>query len=190
MTTGLIVCLLALAVAAGSGAVWRARNGRLRDPRGAAAATRDPGQPQAARSAGGQAAAAAGHAAAGGHAAGQRAPAAAAMAAGPASSPSRLTAGEIGQPLGPRATLVQFSTSFCAPCRATRRVLSEVAGMIDGVEHVEIDAESRLDLVRRLDVRRTPTVLVLGPDGQVAKRASGQPRKTDVIAAIGLVSRG
>jgi thiol-disulfide isomerase/thioredoxin len=96
-----------------------------------------------------------------------------------------LTGAELGLPLGQRATLVQFSTAFCAPCRATRRTLAEVAGMVDGVAHVEIDAESHLDLVRRLDIRRTPTVLVVGPDGRITKRASGQPRKADVIAAVG-----
>jgi thiol-disulfide isomerase/thioredoxin len=99
-----------------------------------------------------------------------------------------LTSVELGLPLGQRATLVQFSTAFCAPCRATRRILAEVAGMVDGVAHVEIDAESHLDLVRRLDIRRTPTVLVVGPDGRVAKRASGQPRKADVISAVGELS--
>jgi thiol-disulfide isomerase/thioredoxin len=99
-----------------------------------------------------------------------------------------ITGAELGLPLGQRATLVQFSTAFCAPCRSTRQILAEVAGMIDGVAHVEIDAESRLDLVRRLDIRRTPTVLVVGPDGRIAKRASGQPRKADVIAAVGDVS--
>ncbi len=99
-----------------------------------------------------------------------------------------LTSAELGLPLGQRATLVQFSTAFCAPCRATRRILAEVAGMVDGVAHVEIDAESHLDLVRRLDIRRTPTVLVVGPDGRIAKRASGQPRKADVIAAVGDLS--
>ncbi len=98
-----------------------------------------------------------------------------------------ITRAELGAPLGTKATLVQFSTAFCAPCRATRRILAEVAGMTGGVTHVEIDAEARLDLVRRLDVRRTPTVLVLGPDGRIAKRASGQPRKADVIAALGEV---
>ena len=98
-----------------------------------------------------------------------------------------LTAAELGGPLGGRATLVQFSTAFCAPCRATRVVLADVAGLVDGVTHVEIDAESRLDLVRRLDIRRTPTVLVLGPDGRIARRGSGQPRKADVIAALGEV---
>ena len=103
----------------------------------------------------------------------------------PAANPGpMITSAELGLPLGERATLVQFSTAFCAPCRATRRILAEVAGMTDGVAHVEIDAESHLDLVRRLDIRRTPTVLVVGPDGRIAKRASGQPRKADVIAAL------
>jgi hypothetical protein len=60
--------------------------------------------------------------------------------------------------------------------------------MVDGVVHVEIDAESRLDLVRRLDVMRTPTTFVLGPDGLITHRASGQPRKADVIAALGAVA--
>lgn len=97
----------------------------------------------------------------------------------------RLTAAEIGGPLGERATLVQFSSAFCSPCRATRRTLGEVAEMVDGVVHVEIDAEAHLDLVRRLSILKTPTVLVLAADGTVVRRAAGQPRKADVIAALG-----
>ena len=100
--------------------------------------------------------------------------------------PRRLTSDDLGRPLGERATLLQFSSAFCAPCRATRRILADVAGMTDGVAHVEIDAESHLDLVRELNVLRTPTVLVLGADGRIVSRGSGQPRKPDVIAAIGL----
>jgi thiol-disulfide isomerase/thioredoxin len=96
-----------------------------------------------------------------------------------------LTGEDIGAELGERATLVQFSTAFCQPCRATRRILDEVADMVGGVAHVEVDAESRLDLVRRLDIMRTPTVLVLDASGRVVRRASGQPRKPDVIAAVG-----
>ncbi|MFF2813740.1 thioredoxin family protein [Streptomyces sp. NPDC058000] len=98
---------------------------------------------------------------------------------------ARLDAAEIGAELGERATLVQFSSAFCQPCRATRRVLTDVAGMVDGVAHVEIDAEDRLELVRRLEVRSTPTVLVLDGHGAIVRRAVGQPRKVDVIAALG-----
>lgn len=107
--------------------------------------------------------------------------------AGTGSSDDRplLTADDLGESLGERATLVQFSTAFCQPCRATRRVLAGVAEDVEGVAHVEIDAESRLDLVRRLSVKRTPTVLVLDAAGRVVRRASGQPRTVDVVAALG-----
>ncbi|RZB19914.1 thioredoxin [Streptomyces sp. F001] len=97
----------------------------------------------------------------------------------------RLGAAELGAELGERATLVQFSSAFCAPCRATRRILDEVAGLVPGVTHVEIDAEAHLNLVRALDILKTPTVLVLDADGRVVRRATGQPRKADVIAALG-----
>jgi thiol-disulfide isomerase/thioredoxin len=107
-----------------------------------------------------------------------------------ADSPSRdgaLTEADLGSKLGERATLVQFSTAFCAPCRPTRQILAQVAGMVDGVRHVEIDAAQRLDLVRRLRVNSAPTILVLDPDGAIVKRAVGLPRKADVIAALGTV---
>lgn len=97
----------------------------------------------------------------------------------------RLGVAELGQGLGERATLVQFSSAFCAPCRATRRVLTEVARMVPGVAHVEIDAEERLELVRELEILKTPTVFVLDADGRIVRRATGQPRKADVIAALG-----
>lgn len=97
----------------------------------------------------------------------------------------RLGAAELGGALGERATLVQFSSAFCAPCRATRRLLGEVAAMVPGVTHVEIDAEAHLDLVRELEILITPTVLVLDASGRVVRRAAGQPRKADVIAALG-----
>jgi thiol-disulfide isomerase/thioredoxin len=102
-----------------------------------------------------------------------------------AESPDRLTAADLDGALGERATMLQFSSAFCAPCRATRRVLSEVETMVEGVRHIELDAESHLDLVRRLDILRTPTVLVLDSTGAIVTRASGQPRKADVIAALG-----
>ncbi|WP_353940786.1 thioredoxin family protein [Streptomyces sp. HUAS MG91] len=92
---------------------------------------------------------------------------------------------QLGAELGERATLVQFSSAFCAPCRATRRVLGDVAELVPGVSHIEIDAEARLDLVRAVGVVRTPTVLVLDAHGREVRRAAGQPRKADVIAALG-----
>jgi thiol-disulfide isomerase/thioredoxin len=110
--------------------------------------------------------------------------------AGAGRSASVLTAADLGSALGEQATLLQFSTAFCAPCRPTRQMLARVAGMVDGVAHVEIDAAARLDLARRLHVTSTPTVLVLGPDGAVVTRAVGQPRQADVLAALGTLVGG
>ena len=93
--------------------------------------------------------------------------------------------------LGRTATFVQFSSAACAPCRATARVLDEVSASSDGVAHIEIDAEQRLDLVGELGITRTPTVLVLDSSGVVRSRMVGAPRRQDVLAALsGLAAVG
>jgi thiol-disulfide isomerase/thioredoxin len=91
---------------------------------------------------------------------------------------------ELGENLGEKATLLQFSSAFCAPCRATRRVLADVAGVVPGVAHVEVDAEHHLEAVRRLGVARTPTTLVLDAQGREVSRAAGAPRKEQVLTAL------
>lgn len=102
----------------------------------------------------------------------------------------RLTPHQIGVPLGDDVTLVQFSSAFCSPCRATKALLADVASRETGVVHVEIDAESHLDLVRELDIMRTPTVLVLDGSGVVVRRASGLPRRDQVVATLTAVRSG
>jgi thiol-disulfide isomerase/thioredoxin len=92
----------------------------------------------------------------------------------------------LGVTAGERATLLQFSTAFCAPCRATRTVLADVARTVAGVNHIEVDAEAHLELVRRLRIRRTPTVLVLDGRAREISRASGAPPgRAAVLAALG-----
>ncbi len=86
--------------------------------------------------------------------------------------------------LGERATLVQFSSAFCAPCRVTRRTLAEVTELVPGVVHLEIDAENHLQLVRDLDVRRTPTTLVLDGRGREVTRAAGAPTRDQVLSTL------
>ena len=98
---------------------------------------------------------------------------------------SRLTAEQLQAPsLGERATLVQFSSAFCRPCVATRHLLGDVAGKVPGVRHVEVDAESHLDLVRTLGIASTPTTLLLDRGGVVRRRAVGVPRRDQVLAAL------
>ncbi|HEX6683333.1 MAG TPA: thioredoxin family protein [Candidatus Limnocylindrales bacterium] len=89
-----------------------------------------------------------------------------------------------------KITLLQFSSAFCAPCRATRVVCAEVARTTPGVVHVEVDAESRLDTVRALGIRRTPTVLVISPDGEVLARVQGRLTLAQVRGAIAQATAG
>ena len=102
--------------------------------------------------------------------------------------PGVLDGTDIAHTLGERATLLQFSSAFCAPCRATRRVLGEVADLVPGVAHVEIDAEHHLELVRRLGILRTPTTLVLDAGGREITRAGGTPRRDEVMATLARVA--
>ena len=157
--TGVVVLVVALVAATAFGLWWRRTSGRVVDTRASASVPgvemAQPGEPPAD------------------------------IVAEPPGVPGggrgEARAGRTGE----RVTMVQFSSAFCQPCRATRRILEEVAVVVPGVAHVEIDAEHHLDLVRELDVRRTPTVLFVDAAGVVRKQASGQPRKADVIAALG-----
>ncbi len=81
-------------------------------------------------------------------------------------------------------TLVQFSAPVCAPCRAARRVLADVAARLDGVAVREVGVDEHLDAARELDVWRTPTVLVVDAAGRVVRRAAGVPDRDDLIAAL------
>lgn len=98
---------------------------------------------------------------------------------------SLLEATPWAEELGESFTLLQFSSAFCAPCRVTRRVLEDVAGVVPGVQHIEVDAEHHLDLVRRLGILRTPTTLILDARGTEVTRATGAPTKQQVLGALG-----
>jgi thioredoxin-like negative regulator of GroEL len=81
-------------------------------------------------------------------------------------------------------TVVQFSTAFCGPCRTTRARLQHLQTTRPGLAYVHVDAESHLDEVRELDVRRTPTLFYLGRDGQLIGRSSGAPRPDELTALV------
>lgn len=104
-----------------------------------------------------------------------------------APSDNGLSASVIGGELGTRATLVQFSSAFCTPCRATRTLLENVVADLADVRHVEIDAETNLELVRKLDIRSTPTTLILNHAGIEVGRAVGAPKRDQVLAALAAI---
>jgi thiol-disulfide isomerase/thioredoxin len=81
-------------------------------------------------------------------------------------------------------TVVQFSTAFCGPCRATRARLQQLQRTRPGLAYVHVDAESHLDEVRALDVRRTPTLFYLDRAGRLLGRSSGAPRPDELTALV------
>ncbi|UOY00916.1 TlpA family protein disulfide reductase [Blastococcus sp. PRF04-17] len=88
------------------------------------------------------------------------------------------------QPGAAALTVVQFSTAFCAPCRATKARLQQLQATRPSLAVVHVDAESHLDEVRELDVRRTPTLFYLDRDGRVLGRSSGAPQAEELTALV------
>ena len=99
----------------------------------------------------------------------------------------QLTAETLGEALGSRATMVQFSSAFCTPCRATHSLLSQMVLTMDDVKHIQVDAESHLELVRELDIRSTPTTIFINKDGIEVGRAAGTPKREQVLAALAAI---
>lgn len=96
----------------------------------------------------------------------------------------QISAAEIGTAFGRRATVVQFSTTFCSSCRAAKALISDVVSKRDDVKYVEIDAESNLELVRKLNIKSTPTTIFIDATGFEIARAVGAPKRGQVTAAI------
>ena len=92
---------------------------------------------------------------------------------------------ELGvRPADADLTVVQFSTAFCGPCRATRARLQQLQTTRPGLAYVHVDAESHLDAVRALGIRRTPTLFHLDRSGALVGRSSGAPRPADLTALV------
>lgn len=81
-------------------------------------------------------------------------------------------------------TLVQLSTTFCAPCRHTRVLLSDLASRTSGLHHAEIDLTERPELARELSVLRTPTTLAIDGSGRELLRVGGVPKRDSLLAAL------
>ena len=85
---------------------------------------------------------------------------------------------------GRRVTLLQLSTTFCAPCRHTRILLADLASRTGGLRHVEVDLTHHPEWSTPLGVHETPTTLVLDAAGQELFRVSGVPRRGALAEAL------
>ena len=91
---------------------------------------------------------------------------------------------EFGGKYGSRLTILQFSTTFCSECRTAKSIVKDVVKDSKDITYVEVDAESNLDLVRRVDIRSTPTTIFLDSKGFEIARAKGAPKRGQLIKAI------
>ncbi|TAM67704.1 MAG: thioredoxin [Microbacteriaceae bacterium] len=85
---------------------------------------------------------------------------------------------------GSRATLLQFSTEFCSPCRATHRLLGELAAERPGVGHLDVDLTEHPELATRFHILQTPTTLLLDASGTVQARIGGAPRSDELVTRL------
>ncbi|MFD8499408.1 TlpA family protein disulfide reductase [Amycolatopsis sp. NPDC059657] len=81
-------------------------------------------------------------------------------------------------------TLVQISTTFCAPCRHTRAILSNLAEKTEGLRYVDLDVTEQPEVAHALLVLRTPTTLALASDGRELLRVGGVPKAADLLEAL------
>ena len=96
----------------------------------------------------------------------------------------KISEGEFGGKYGSRLTILQFSTTFCSECRTAKSIVKDVVKDSKDITYVEVDAESNLDLVRRVDIRSTPTTIFLDSKGFEIARAKGAPKRDQLIKAI------
>ena len=96
----------------------------------------------------------------------------------------KVSEGEFGGKYGSHLTILQFSTTFCSECRTAKAIVQDVVKPYKDISYVEVDAESNLDLVRRVDIRSTPTTIFLDSKGFEVARAKGAPKRDQLIKAI------
>lgn len=86
--------------------------------------------------------------------------------------------------LGAKATLLQFSTSYCGQCPGVRRQLVALDESLQGVHHLEVDITDRLDVAAHFGINQTPTVFLLNEKGELVYRVGGIPNVTKLKAEL------
>lgn len=89
--------------------------------------------------------------------------------------------------LGKNVTLLQFSSAFCSPCKATAQIISHLVQGMDDAVFIQVASEENLKLVEKFDIKSTPTVIFFNRDGIEVGRAVGIPTKEQVLISINAV---
>jgi len=77
-----------------------------------------------------------------------------------------------------------WTSSFCAPCAAARRVSAEASELVPGLQVTERDVANHPDQAEDLGIRSTPTIIVRRDDGAEVFRSPGVPTRDQLLLAI------
>jgi thioredoxin 1 len=108
----------------------------------------------------------------------------AAGAAGAAAAPREVEEHELQALLRPeRLTVVDFSATWCGPCRRLEPILGELAAELPTVDFFKLDADRSQQLAMHWGVQAVPTILVLR-DGRVVDRMVGLRSKGELAERL------
>lgn len=68
--------------------------------------------------------------------------------------------------------LVQYTASWCGPCRQLTPRLSNLSNSYDNVKFFKVDVDENIDLARELEIRSVPTVIIYNGT-EIVDRSSG-----------------
>ncbi len=77
-----------------------------------------------------------------------------------------------------------WTSAFCAPCAAARRVAADAARLVPGLTVTERDVATHPDDAEDLGIRSTPTIIVRGDDGAEVFRSPGVPSRDQLLVAV------
>ena len=77
-------------------------------------------------------------------------------------------------------SVIQFSASWCGPCKAIAPLIEEIAEQYDGKVKVgKLDVDQNQNSAMKYGVRSIPTLLIL-KDGEVINQIVGSVPKTEI----------